>query len=73
MNLMLFQVNRSESGVAPGVMYASMACVSASIPVAAVKPLGMLISISASLKAIMGMSLGSTQTSFLPASSSVMT
>ena len=73
MNLMLFHVIISDTGVAPGVMYASIACVSASMPVAAVSPFGMLMSISASLNAIIGMSFGSTQTSLRPASSSVMT
>ena len=70
---MAFSSNMSLIVHAPGVIYPSMACVRASMPVAAVSPRGIDIISSQSITAHIGMSLGSTQTIFLRFSSSVMT
>ena len=55
------------------VMKPSMAWVRASMPVAAVRPLGMVDIMSGSMTAICGMSCGSTQTNLRFFSGSVMT
>ena len=54
--------NISDNSHAPAVMYPSIACVRASIPVAAVSPLGILDIMSGSTTATTGMSCGSTHT-----------
>ena len=68
-----FKWNISESSHAPAVIYPSIACVSASIPVAAVNPLGIELIISGSTNATTGISWGSTHTIFLFFSASVIT
>ena len=55
------------------VMYPSIACVRASIPVDAVRPYGILLIISGSTIATTGISLGSTQTNLRCFSSSLIT
>ena len=70
---MAFRWNISESSQAALVMYPSMAWVSASIPVAAVSPLGMLDIMSGSTTATTGISCGSTQTILRFFSASVIT
>ena len=65
--------NMSLISHAPFVMRPSMACVRASMPVAAVSPLGRLYISSASTMAMAGMSFGSTHTIFFWFCSSVMT
>ena len=65
--------NISERVQAPLVIYPSIAWVKASIPVAAVKPFGIVPIISGSTTAIIGISCGSTHTNFLWRSSSVIT
>ena len=63
----------SESSHAASVVYPSIACVSASMPVAAVSPLGIEAIMSGSTMATTGMSCGSTQTNLRRFSSSVIT
>lgn len=65
--------NMSDMLHAPFVIYPSMAWVSASMPVAAVSPLGRLYISSASIIATAGMSLGSTHTIFFCFASSMIT
>ena len=55
------------------VVYPSIACVNASIPVAAVNPFGIEDIISGSITAITGMSCGSTHTNLRFFSTSVIT
>ena len=68
-----FKLNMSVMTLAALVVYPSMAWVSASMPVEAVSPFGMLDIMSGSTKATTGMSCASTQTNFLFFSTSVMT
>ena len=68
-----FRWNISESSHAPFVMYPSIACVRASIPVAAVSPFGIDDIMSGSTIATTGISCTSTQTIFLLFSVSVIT
>ena len=65
--------NISEMAQCPLVIYPSMAWVKASIPVAAVRPLGMERIMSGSTTATSGMSLVSTQTNLRCFSTSVIT
>jgi len=65
--------NISVISQAAFVVYPSIACVRASIPVEAVSPFGIEDIISGSTTAITGMSCGSTQTNFLFLSTSVIT
>ena len=63
----------SDISLCAAVIYPSTACVKASIPVAAASPLGIDAINSESIIAKIGISLGSTQTIFISASSSVIT
>ena len=65
--------NMSVISHAPFVMRPSIACVSASMPVNAVSPFGIVAIISGSTNATTGMSCGSTQTNLRRFSTSVMT
>ena len=70
---MAFTSNISLSSHAAFVIRPSMACVIASIPVAAVRLLGSEYISSASMMATQGMSLGSTHTIFACRASSMIT
>ena len=70
---MAFRWNISVISHAAFVVYPSIACVRASMPVAAVSPLGMEDMISGSTTATTGMSWGSTHTNFRFLSTSVIT
>ncbi len=63
----------SDIAHAPLVMYPSMACVRASMPVAAVRLRGSEYISSGSIMATAGMSLGSTHTIFFFLASSMIT
>ena len=63
----------SDISLCAFVIYPSIACVKASIPVAAANPFGIEAINSESIIARIGMSFGSTQTIFTSASSSVIT
>ena len=65
--------NISVISQAAFVVYPSIACVSASIPVDAVSPFGIDDIMSGSTIAMIGISCGSTHTNFLFLSTSVMT
>ena len=72
-SLIASRLRQSESSHAAAVVYPSIACVKASIPVEAESPLGIEAIMSGSTTAISGISLGSTHTNLRFFSTSVIT